>query len=303
MSVNMKEKAVMSSDGVHSLAGRVYVPDGEIKGLFQVVHGMEEHIERYDSFMREMANDGYIVFGYDHLGHGKTCGDKIDLGFIAHEKGYEKLVDDVAVFAKAVKKEYGQDLPFVLMGHSMGSFIVRLSAAKYEIQDKLIIMGTGGPNPASAAGGAVIGIIKAFKGERYVSDFVENVAFGSYEKRFQNEGKKAWLTKNADVRTAYLSDPYCAYRFTVSAMGDLVKLQRECNKKSWAAKMKGRRILLVSGKDDPVGDYGRGVQKVYEMLLSGGADVSVKIYDGCRHEILNDTCRDEVIADIREFLK
>ncbi|MBR4799665.1 MAG: alpha/beta fold hydrolase, partial [Clostridia bacterium] len=306
MAIEVLEKRVLSSDGVHELVGKVYLPEGESRGLFHVVHGMTEHIGRYDGFMREIAQAGYTVFGYDHLGHGLTAEADGSFGFIAHKDGWKRLVGDVYVFGAAMAKEYGEELPRILMGHSMGSFIVRLAAAEFAgkgICEKLIIMGTGGPNPAAGAGQAVIGLLKLFKGDKGYSSFVEKLAFGTYNSHFADEhDEKSWLTKDVSVREAYVADKYCTFRFTVSAMGDLIKMNRECNKKSWPGKLDPNlKILLVSGSEDPVGDYGKGVSKVFSMLIGAGADAKMKLYDNCRHEILNDTSRAEVISDILGF--
>ncbi len=303
------EKKVLSTDGIHELCGRVYLPEGTPRGYFHVVHGMTEHIARYDAFMREMAADGYICFGYDHLGHGHTATSPDEWGFIAHKDGWVRLCQDVGRFAEAVKAEYpapdGAAWPYILMGHSMGSFIVRMAVGFYDLRpDKLIIMGTGGPNPAAGVGLAVIGMIKAFRGEKYISAMVDKLAFGSYNDRFKNENDpKAWLTTDREVRRAYAADPMCTFRFTVSAMGDLVTLNKRANETAWFKAMDKRvPILLVAGADDPVGDYGKGVTVVYDKLKAQGCDVTLHLYDGARHEILNDACRAEVIADICSFI-
>lgn len=301
--IQIIKKQVLSSDGIHMLNGMVCVPDGEVKGLLHVVHGMCEYIERYQDFLLKTAKAGYIAFGYDHLGHGHTAVDETELGFIAHEDGWVKLVDDVAVFGREVKKEYGEGLPYYLMGHSMGSFIVRLAAEKYDMQDKLIVMGTGGPNPATNAGLAAIKAVKAAKGEKYISKFINNLAFGAYNKKFGDDDFYNWLSNIEEVRKSYAADPLCNYRFTVSAMGDLIKLNKECNVGRWfRSAVINKPILLVSGADDPVGNYGRGVKAVHDKLKANGADVKFKLYAGCRHEILNDKCRNKVISDILEFL-
>ena len=299
----MIDKRVESSDGVHELVGRVYIPEGEPRGAFQVVHGMTEHIARYDGFMRELASAGFVTFGYDHLGHGKTALNDSELGFIAHKDGWKHLVDDVDIFASAVRSEYGEALPYVLMGHSMGSFVVRMTAAKYNKHDKLIVMGTGGPNPAAGAGLAMIGIIKTFKGEKHISKLIYSIAFGKYNERFADENDQyAWLTKNVDERIKYAGDKFCTFKFTVSAMGDLISVNKASNDKNWAPSLdKSKPILLVSGTDDPVGEYGKGVAAVRDMIASAGIPVRMKLYENCRHEILNDTSREEVIRDILEF--
>lgn len=304
MNIRVIEKEILSSDGEHALKGKVYIPEGSPAGLFHVVHGMCEYIGRYDGFMRELANEGFIVFGYDHLGHGETAREG-ELGFIAHKDGWKRLVDDVYVFGKAIRAEYGEDLPFVLMGHSMGSFIVRIAAAEYGMFDKLIVMGTGGPNPAAGIGLAVIKAIKALKGEKHISKIVYSLAFGSYNKKFASENDVfSWLSKDRSVRERYAADKFCNYKFTSSAMGDLVTLNKLSNTKEINSKLVCKKpILLVSGGDDPVGENGAGVKKVCAELKSLGADVEMKIYDNCRHEILNDTCRDEVIKDIIDFVK
>ena len=304
MDIKVVTKKVLSSDGIHQLSGKVYIPDCEPKGLFHVVHGMCEYLGRYDAFMRDLASDGYIVFGYDHLGHGETAVDDSELGFIAHKDGYQRLIDDVKVFGAEVKKEYGDTKPFILMGHSMGSFIVRLAAAQYNMYDKLIIMGSGGPNPAAGAGIAVTALVKMFKGEKHISRLVYALAFGSYNKRFASENDSvSWLSKDVSLRKRYKADKFCNYSFTASAMQDLIRLNSYSNKSAFFKGLdKQKPILIVSGADDPVGNYGKGVQTVYDKLKAQGADVKIKIYDDCRHEILNDTCREEVIADIKEFV-
>lgn len=299
------EKEVLSSDKVHQLKGRIYLPDGKPKGFFHVVHGMTEYIERYDGFMRAMAEAGYITFGYDHLGHGKTAVDDSELGFVAKENGDGRLVDDVFVYGNAVRKTTDADLPFILMGHSMGSFIVRLAAAKYNRYDKLIIMGTGGPNPASGAGILVANIEKKLRGERSVSPLMYSMAFGAYNKRFKDENDPyAWLSVDKANRERYSRDKFCTFRFTNSAMENLVRLNKESNDKAWFSAIdKEKPILLVSGTEDPVGDCGAGVTKVFDLLQKQGANVKMKLYEGYRHEILQDFCKNEVTADILRFVQ
>ena len=299
------DKEVLSSDKKHMLKGKVYLPDGTPKGLFHVVHGMTEYIGRYDAFMRQMAQDGYLTFGYDHLGHGKTAVDQSELGFIAEENGWQYLVDDVYVFGETVRADYdGKGLPFVLMGHSMGSFIVRLAAAKFNHYDKLIVMGTGGPNPAAGSGVAISSMIKKTKGAHAYSPFIYKMAFGTYNKGLEQENDPyAWLSVNKENRDNYRKDPLCTYQFTVSAMEDLIRLNKYCNDKSWFDGIdKQKPILLVSGGEDPVGDHGKGIQKVYDKLKAAGANVTMKLYAGYRHELLKDYCGEEVVADIRAFV-
>lgn len=301
--VRVIDKEVLSSDKKHMLKGKVYLPEGAVKGLFHVVHGMTEYIGRYDAFMRKMAESGYITFGYDHIGHGQTAA-KEELGYFAGNDSWRLLVDDVFLFGKEVKNEMGKALPLILMGHSMGSFIVRLTAAKYDHCDKLIIMGTGGPNPASGAGIALSGILKKLKGSHGYSDLIYSMAFGSYNKGFEHENDKyAWLSVDRANRDRYRKDPLCTFLFTVSAMQDLVKLNKYSNDQGWFDKInKKMPILLLSGSEDPVGEHGKGIKKVFALLKEKGANVHMKLYEGYRHEILQDFCKDDVINDILVFV-
>lgn len=304
MAIQVIDKKVLSSNGKNMLAGKVYLPDGEIKGYFHVVHGMTEHIGRYDYFMRAIAENGYIAFGYDHLGHGYTAKDDSELGFIAERDGDDLLARDVKVFSDAIKSEYG-DHPYFLMGHSMGSFVVRMSTQNYLTPDKLIVMGTSGPNPIAGAGLLICKLLRAIRGPRHISAFVDNVAFGSYNDHFKEENDpRSWLTNDIEVRKKYDADKFCTFKFTISAMHDLISMNKNCNTDAWFKSVAGKMpILLISGEDDPVGDYGKGIRICEEKLKANGAEVVTKIYSGYRHEILNDTSRDMTIKDILEFIK
>ena len=302
--------AVPSTDGTHTLRGVVCLPEGAPVGILQVVHGMTEYIGRYCRFMEDMAAAGWLVCGHDHLGHGETA-DPSEWGFIAHKGGWEHLCRDAVAFGEAVRAEYEGEfgpLPFVLMGHSMGSFVVRLAAERYMPKGRLsglIIMGTGGPNPAAGMGIALTGLIKALRGERHVSKLVYAMAFGGYVKPFAHEKDiYAWLSTDTAVRDAYRQDPMCTFPFTVSAMGDLIRLTKYANRGAWFTSLPdGLPILLVSGQNDPVGGMGKGVETVRRKLERAGRDVTCHIYEGYRHEILNDACYGAVAEDIRGVLK
>ncbi len=298
-----------SSDGVHTLAGSVYLPDDRVKGFFHIVHGMTEHIGRYDRLMTDLANAGYIAFGYDNLGHGNTAGDAAELGYIAKKGGHDLLARDVQIFSDAVMAAYtpaGEALPYYLLGHSMGSFIVRWAVTHTVQPAKVIIMGTGGKNPAAGAGLAVIALLKLFRGDRHISPLVDKLAFGSYNSHFGGgtpEDPSPWLTRDEEQRKRYYADPFCTFKFTLSAMEDLIRLNKLTNESRWYAAVSNTLpILLVSGEEDPVGDYGKGVRQVAAALQQQGCDARCILYPDARHEILNDSTYEPVKEAILAFL-
>ena len=300
--------SVPSTDGIHTLKGVVYVPDSRPLGVFHLVHGMSEHIGRYDEFMAELCEKGWLACGYDNLGHGFTAVDDSELGYIAPKDGWKYLVRDVQEFREAVAKAYGISYPYVLAGHSMGSFIVRLSAVVNPAPDKLIIMGTGGPNPAAGAAKTLAGSIAAVKGEKHVSPFLEGIIFKGYNDRFKDEPDSdefSWLSTLKNTRIRYIADKFAGFHFTVSALKDMLTLYQKTGSKKWFASVgKTLPILLISGSEDPVGNYGKGVTQVYDQLTARKLKTppQIKLYNGARHEILNDFCRDEVINDILTFI-
>ncbi len=296
-------RELTSADGVHTLKGIAYIPEKPL-GILQISHGMAEHIERYDAFMHFIAENGFIACGHDHLGHGKTAQNDDELGFFAEKDGYKLVCDDVYAFGRIMKQAFPK-LPLILLGHSMGSFIARNTARTYpDACDALIIMGTGGPNPASSAGLALTSAIRALRGPKHVSKLAYAAAFSTYNKRTNSKNPFAWLSRDENELKKHDADKYCMFSFTVSAMHDLIRLQALANSRDWFENIrKNLPILLISGAEDPVGAYGKGVETVYEKLLDEGVtDVTRKIYPDMRHEILNEFNRENVYSDILSFL-
>ena len=307
MSYTVKSVSFQSSNGETEVRGLIYLPEGQPKGIIAISHGMIDYVGRYFRLAEFFTENGYIVAGNDHLGHGETAScSGTPYGFFASKNGYSLVIDDLKRMNDLLRAEY-PGLPIYLLGHSMGSFMARLYAERYpESIDKLIIHGTGGKNPLLPFGKAIIGLTRLFKGDLHRSHLVTSIAFGSYNNRFTpEEGMWAWLTRDIPTVSGRMEDPHTSFVFTAAGYADLFKVIGLSNGKAhFAAFPKDLPTLVVSGEDDPVGDYGKGVRFVYNSLKKAGAgDLSLKLYCGARHELFNETNRAEVFADMLAWIE
>ena len=294
-----------SSDGKNTIHAELFIPsDNNIRGVVQISHGMTDYIGRYKGMAESLTGAGFVLAGNDHLGHGDSVATPDDYGFFASKNGYTHVIDDVKKMNDLLRKEF-PGKPVVLLGHSMGSFIARLYAVKYgESLDGLIIHGTAGPNPMLAPGRLIVKLLRAIKGERYRSKFVCSLADGGYNKGFDPaEGDGAWLTRDPKMVADRIGNPKNDFIFTLAGYEDLFAMLAGCNSKKWFTSFpKELRTLVVSGESDPVGDFGKGVRCVYDNLKKNGAKVELKLYPEARHELFNETNREEVFADLTEWL-
>ncbi len=294
-----------SADGLHGIYYVLYRPDSEPKGVLQIAHGMCEYIGRYDDFAAYLAKNGFVVCGNDHLGHGKSVDDESELGWFADEKGWQKCVADMYKLTKLVKEEY-PDLPYFILGHSMGSFMTRAYITKFHRElDGAVICGTGGGMPGVPALLTLVDGISKLHGSRYRSSTVNKMAFGMYNSRIDDvKTGYEWISRDEAIVEKYTNDPLCTYIFTLNGFENLAKVMWYVSNDKWFVTYpKELPTFIISGSADPVGDYGKGVLKVYNRLRIEGCDTQLKLYSGARHELLNEINRDEVYDDIKAFLE
>lgn len=298
-----------SADGETPIRVLTWTPAGEAgvapKALVQIAHGMEEHIERYDHFARFLAQNGYAVCGNDHIGHGKSLKNPGDLSQLP-VNGANIIIDDMHTLRTTFAKGFPQDTPYIIFGHSMGSFAARYYvAARGASLAGAVFCGTGQVSPALARfGGALARHLAKSKGLNYKSSFIHGLADGAYAKAIPNARTNLdWLNTDPAQVDAYIADPLCGEMFNVGGYATLMDLTgAACNSLCARAMPSSMKILFISGSDDPVGGA-KGATKAYNSVkYRSGADVELKLYEGMRHEILNEPRREEVYADVLAWL-
>lgn len=301
----MTELSIPSTDQKNKLHVEVWEPEGEIRAILQISHGMVEYVERFQNVALWLNQYGILVIGNDHLGHGKTAAGDADLGYIGAGKS-KTLVDDQYEVTKYAKKTYG-DVPLFLFGHSMGSFLARRYLMEYGGElDGAILSGTGyTPGPVLGAAGLIAGWLRLTHGERYRSAFLKQLSFKGYLDRIQNpRTANDWLTCDPAIVDRYNADRFCTYTFTVNGYQTLFDVIRYIQDPRHVGRIpKDIPILFISGEEDPVGSYGQGVKKVFESYRAAGIkDVDIHLYPGKRHELTNEIGKEEVYEDIRNWI-
>ena len=291
-----------SSNKANTLAAYKLVPE-QPRAMVQISHGMKEYFLRYEGFAEYLAQNGFLVFGHDHLGHGNTAKSPDALGFTVSA---DALIEDVHNLSLAMKNEY-PTLPLILFGHSMGSFIARAVLEQYAADyAAAVICGTGGPDTPASAGKLLAGLLIAFKGEHHRSKLVTDIAFGSYNKKFEKGcDKNAWLTRDDEIVTRYNADPFCSYGFPLRGYYDLFDLVGRVNRRAWFHELpKDFPLLVVSGATDPVGSWGKGVRAVANRLQKAGMkNLTLRLYPEMRHEILNEFGKETVRKETLEWIQ
>ncbi|MDD2647388.1 MAG: lysophospholipase [Eubacteriales bacterium] len=289
-----KQKIEFKSVTGQPLEGWIYVPDGECVGVIQLVHGMAEHIGRYEEAAKVFASSGYAACAHTHLGHGALGREKP--GYFGQSNGWSNLVEDIHAFRKIVTARF-PSLPYFMLGHSMGSFLARTYVIKHSGLSGLILTGTGQKSPNLLRfGKALASMIKLGGGEK-PSKLIQKLAFGA-------NGDSSWLTRDESIVRKYDEDEDCGFAFTASGYYDMFDGMLRLTDDSFVrAVSPNLPILLLSGEEDTVGDKGLGVRLCAEQLERVGVhDVEMKFYPNARHEVLNEINKDEVYADILGFM-
>ncbi|MDO4516417.1 MAG: alpha/beta fold hydrolase [Bacillota bacterium] len=284
-----------------------WIPRGEVRAVLQISHGMVEYIERYEDFACYLAERGFLVTGNDHLGHGGSIRTEEDFGYFAEPDGNGAVLADLRRLTELTKSAY-PDLPYFLLGHSMGSFYARQYLCDYGGElDGAIIMGTGcQPRGMVRMGKVLCGVLARVKGWRYRSEFVDNLAFGGYNKRFEPaRTPKDWLTRDEKIVDAYLADARCSFRFTLNGYYSMFTgIDRLYDPGLLARMPRDLPVFFVAGAEDPVGDFSKGVLRAVEMFRKAGMQrVDCKLYPGDRHEILNELDRQTVYEDLYHWME
>lgn len=262
-----------SSTGANEIRARICTPESSPRGVVQISHGIAEHIERYDDFMSFLATNGFVAVGNDHLGHGKSAPRLDERGFFAEHDGWDYVVRDMKSLRDRVREDY-HDLPYVFFGHSMGSFLTRTYLIRYPDQyDAAILSGTGHQSAALISGGYLAAqLLTTVKGPRAGGQALNDLAFGSYCKRIDNPRTPFdWLSRDEETVDRYIADPLCGFICKCSLYRDMMGGLKFLTNQHQIDKMnKEAPIYFMSGAEDPVGDYGAGVEKAYKAFCDAG---------------------------------
>ena len=299
-----------SADGRSTIRALVWWPalaaGARPRGVVQVIHGMAEHVERYGALACLFAAHGFVVCGDDHAGHGASC-DPDSYGCLPARGGAEALVADEHTLRRLVTERMGSDAPYLLLGHSLGSYIARVYLAEHgKGLAGVILSGTGTlPVAVSWAGHALARLTCAARGEDYRSKLLDGMGVGGYARAVPGPTGCEWLSHNEKNVATYVADSRCGFMFSAGGYAAVTKLTARACSLAWARRAPHDvPLLFVSGAEDPVGDNGRGVRAAAELARRAGQrHVDMRIYEGMRHEIFNEDDGGRVMVDVLSWVE
>ena len=300
----------LSEDGKTMIDAVKWIPEGgKYHAILQISHGMVEYIDRYKHFAEFLNDHGYLVVGHSHLGHGNSVQSKEDWGYFAEKDAPNVLIKDMHTLRMMIQKE-NPEVPYFMAAHSMGSYLLRRYLTVYNADLRgAIIMGTGCvPDKTSKLGMNICKVLAKFYGWRHRSKFVNSQTFKGPYSKFDMDGtnpENSWLCRDVEAVKKYYSEERCNFIFTLNGfhmLMDTVYYDNQLeNVKKTPAKLP---IFLVSGQDDPVGDLGEGVKKVYYLYEQAGMkDLTYKLYENDRHELINEPDKEVIFNDILSWME
>lgn len=303
-----KEFGFQAANGGHDIYACVWIDEDRAghKGIVQLVHGMAEHILRYQNFAVFLAQQGFIVCGHDHAGHGRSVEKEEDFGFFGEQdNSWKYLIYDMHYMVQFIKKKFS-NLPYFMIGHSMGSFLAREYAFEYkEDLSGAVFLGTSGKSAFIDAAILLMEKETEKKGTREKGEVIHKLALETFNLRCNpKKTDYDWICTDETVVQQFIEDEKCGFVFSFAGYRDLLQLLKTISTEEWAKGIDSKfPILLVSGTEDPVGEYGKGVESVYKMLTDAGCkDLTIKLYEGDRHEVLNETDHHKVYRFILKWL-
>lgn len=297
---------IASTDSKNNLNVIIWETEKEPIGVLQIVHGMAEYIDRYDNFAKYMTEHGFNVIGHDHLGHGYSVSDERDYGFFAEENGNKIIIEDMHSVTQYAREKW-EELPNFILGHSMGSFCLRQYLTKYS-NDVFgaIIMGTGWiPSAAALLGKTIATNTCKSKGSHTVNPLLIKLTLEPYNKPFAPARTNCdWLSRDEKQVDLYVNDKLCGFDFTAGAYKDFFTiLEKIAKNRQLIGMRKSLPILITSGSVDPVGGKKACEKLNAQYKRCGIDDVTLKLWENDRHEILNELDKSDVYQYIYNWLK
>jgi alpha-beta hydrolase superfamily lysophospholipase len=301
---NCRDFSYLSSDGKTQIHAVEWAPQDGVRGIVQIAHGIAEYVKRYAHFAEFLCSNGFLVVGNDHLGHGESAET---LGYWGDVGGWEMAVGDMRLLYQLTREKY-PDVPCFLFGHSMGSFLSRTYIIRYPNDfSGVILCGTGQQPAALLAASRVLTAAEIRRhGCAYQSPMLNRLAFGGYNNGIKpSRTLSDWISRDSAVVDAYCADPLCGYIPSAGMFRDLTNgISFVSSRRNVQRMDKNLPVLFISGDKDPVGENGRGVVRAWRSFLDAGMrDLTIRLYPGARHELVNELNRDEVFADVLNWLE
>lgn len=301
-----REFTFPSADGKTQIHAAEWLPEGAPRAILQISHGVSEYILRYEPFAEFLTGHGIAVAGHDHLGHGNSAVPGAPRLYFGPRGSWNWAAEDIRARRQLMREQF-PGVPYFLLGHSMGSFLARTDLILHPGEvDGAILMGTGQMAPPLLAAGRAVAAAESLRmGETRASPLVEKLAFGAYNRVFApNRTAYDWLSRDPENVDRYLADPLCGGSPTIGLFREMLAGMAFIARPENLRKMDlSAPVLFISGARDPVGDCGKGVRRAAESFRKAGAkQVSLRLYPELRHEILNEDCREEIYADLLNWL-